>query len=185
MLEVITGGMFAGKTDELIRRLERHSIAKRRVALVKPNLDTRTTKVRTHNGKEYDSTTVGSDDIATIKQIIEENEVIGFDEGEFFSAAVYQLLKEYEQSGTDKIFIVCGLDMDSEGEPFGIMPQLMAIASEITKLHAVCEHCFVPANISYSLVEKKAQILVGGKDKYKALCWKCAAAEKKKKNQHA
>jgi thymidine kinase len=184
MLEVITGGMFAGKTDELIRRLERHSIARRRVALVKPDLDTRTTKVRTHNGKEFDSITVGCNDPVGIEQIIAQNEVIGFDEGEFFGETLYQLLKAYEQSGTDKIFIVGGLDMDSEGEPFGIMPQLMAIASRITKLHAVCENCFEPANISYSLVEKKAQVLVGGKDKYKALCWKCAAAEKKKKIQN-
>ncbi|NLW59285.1 MAG: thymidine kinase [Firmicutes bacterium] len=184
MLEVITGGMFAGKTDELIRRLERHSIAKRRVALVRPDLDTRTSKVRTHNGKEFDSITVDSNDTATIAQIIEANEVIGFDEGEFFGEAVYQLLKAYEQNGTDKIFIVGGLDMDSEGEPFGIMPRLMAIASEITKLHAVCENCFQPANISYSLVEKKTQVLVGGKDKYKALCWKCAAAEKVKQAQN-
>ncbi|NLM38031.1 MAG: thymidine kinase [Firmicutes bacterium] len=184
MLEVITGGMFAGKTDELIRRLERHSIAKRRVALIKPDLDTRTTKVRTHNGKEFDSITVGSNDIAAIEQIIEQNEVIGFDEGEFFGEAVYRLLKTHEQNGTAKIFIVAGLDMDSEGEPFGIMPQLMAIATTITKLHAVCENCFEPANISYSLVEKKGQVLVGGKDKYKALCWRCAAAEKQKKSQN-
>ncbi|NLC53685.1 MAG: thymidine kinase [Firmicutes bacterium] len=185
MLEVITGGMFAGKTDELIRRLERHSIAKRRVALVKPDLDTRTTKVRTHNGKEFDSITVGRNDTPTIETIIKEHEVIGFDEGEFFGEDIYQLLKAYEQTGTDKIFIVAGLDMDSEGEPFGFMPQLMAIASSITKLHAVCENCFIPANISYSLVEKKAQVLVGGKDKYKALCWKCAAAENKKKAQNS
>lgn len=180
MLEVITGGMFAGKTDELLRRLERHRIARRRVALIKPDLDTRTTKVRTHNGREFDSITAGQNDTSFIEQIIKENDVIGFDEAEFFGEEVYQLLKLFEQSGTDKIFIVCGLDMDSEGEPFGIMPRLMAIATEIIKLHAVCENCFLPANISYSMVEKKTQILVGGKDKYKALCWQCAVAERKK-----
>ena len=179
MLEVITGGMFAGKTDELLRRLERHRIARRRVALVKPDLDTRTTKVRTHNGREFDSITAGKNDISFIEHLIKENDVIGFDEAEFFGEEVYRLLKLFEQNGTDKIFIACGLDMDSEGEPFGIMPRLMAIATEIIKLHAVCENCFVPANISFSMVEKKAQILVGGKDKYKALCWRCAAAERK------
>jgi len=185
MLEVITGGMFAGKTEELLRRLERHRIARRRVALVKPDLDTRTTKVTTHNGKEFDSITVDPKDWAVVEEIIKENDVIGFDEAEFFSEEIYQILKEFEQSGTEKIFIACGLDMDSEGEPFGIMPALMAIASDVTKLHAVCENCFVPANISFSLVEKKEQILVGGKDKYKALCWRCATKEKKGENQHA
>ena len=175
MLEVIAGGMFAGRTDELIRRLERHSIAKRRVALVKPDLDTRTAKVKTHNGKEFDSITVASNDTITIEKIILENEVVGFDEGQFFGEAVYQLLKACEQSGTNKIIIVCGLDMDSAGEPFGIMPKLMAIASSVTKLHAVCENCYDPANISFSMVEKKEQILIGGKNEYKALCWKCAA----------
>ena len=155
MLEVITGGMFAGKTEELLRRLERHRIARRRVALIKPDLDTRTTKVRTHNGKEFDSITVGRKDRAALEEIINENDVIGFDEAEFFSDELYRLLKELEQSGTEKIFIACGLDMDSEGEPFGIMPALMAIASDVTKLHAVCENCFVPANISFSVRTRK------------------------------
>ena len=181
MLEVITGGMFAGKTDELLRRLERHRIARRRVALIKPALDTRTTKVRTHNGKEFDSLTVEAQDRAAVERIIRENDVIGFDEAEFFGKEIYQLLKEYEQSGTEKIFIACGLDMDSEGEPFGIMPALMAIASDVTKLHAVCEDCYLPANISFSVVEKKEQILIGGKDKYKALCWRCANREKERR----
>lgn len=181
MLEVIAGGMFAGKTDELIRRLERHSIARRRVALIKPDLDTRATKVKTHNGKEFDSIIVGNNDTITIEKIILENEVVGFDEGQFFGESVYRLLKSYEQSGTDKIFIINGLDMDSVGEPFGIMPKLMAIASSVTKLHAVCENCYGPADISFSMVEKKEQILIGGKNEYKALCWKCATKEKENK----
>lgn len=177
MLEVITGSMFAGKTEELIRRLERHSIARRRVILIKPDLDTRATKVKTHNGKEFDSIIVGNNDTITIEKIILENEVVGFDEGQFFGEAVYQLLKACEQSGTNKIIIVCGLDMDSEGKPFGIMPKLMAIAHDVTKLHAVCENCYGPANISFGMVEKKEQILIGGKNEYKALCWKCAVKE--------
>ena len=102
MLEVITGGMFAGKTDELIRRLERHSIARRRVALVKPDLDTRTTKVRTHNGKEFDSITVGCNDPVGIEQIIAQNEVIGFDEGEFLAKLYTSYSKPTNKAGRTK-----------------------------------------------------------------------------------
>lgn len=175
MLEVIIGGMFAGKTEELLRRLERHAIAKRKVALVKPDIDTRENV--THSGQVFQPTVIGSRDRHALAKIIMQNDVIGIDEAEFFGTEIYELIKIYEQSGTGKIIIACGLDMDSDGEPFGIMPKLMAIAHDVTKLHAVCENCYEPANISYSLVEKKSQVLVGGKDKYKALCWKCAVEE--------
>lgn len=165
--------MFAGKTAELLRRLERYRIANRKVALTKPDIDNRTKIVQTHDGKEFESITVRYNDTYVIEKIIEDNDVVGFDEAEFFGEEVYLLLKSYEQTGTDKIFIACGLDMDSDGEPFGIMPVLMAIASEVVKLHAVCESCFKDANVSYCTVEKQDQILVGGENEYKALCWKC------------
>jgi len=177
MLEVITGSMFAGKTEELIRRLKRHRIASRSVVLIKPDIDNRSKKVQTHDGQEFESIAVNINDTETVGKLISWNDVIGFDEIQFFSEGIYRLIKMYEQSGNNKIIIACGLDMDSDGEPFGIMPKLMAIAQDVTKLHAVCENCYEPADISYSLVEKKSQVLVGGKDKYKALCWKCAVKE--------
>lgn len=172
MLQVITGGMFAGKTDELLRRLERYIIAKRRVALVKPDVDTRDSV--THNGKEYKAVVLGKDDAATFEKIVADYDVIGIDEAQFFGDPIYRAIKDIIQSGTNKIIIASGLDMDYSGEPFGIMPQLMAIADEIAKLHAVCEGCYKDANLSYRMTGQKGRVVIGDKDEYTALCWACA-----------
>jgi thymidine kinase len=176
MLQVITGGMFAGKTDELLRRLERHFIAKRRVALVRPDVDTRDGV--THNGKEYKAVVLGKDDVVTFGKIIANYDVIGIDEAQFFSASIYFAIKSIIQSGIDKIIIASGLDMDYTGEPFGIMPLLMAIADEIAKLHAVCEDCYKAANVSYRMTDQREQVIIGAKGEYKALCWACVKQKK-------
>lgn len=171
MLQVITGGMFAGKTDELLRRLERYIIAKRRVSLVKPDVDTRDSV--THNGKEFKGAIIKKNDYITFRQIVAYNDVIGLDEAQFFGEPIYQVIKDIIQSGTNKIIIASGLDMDYSGEPFGIMPQLMAIADEIAKLHAVCEDCYKAANVSYRMTDQREQVVIGAKGEYKALCWDC------------
>lgn len=171
MLQVITGGMFAGKTDELLRRLERHIIAKRRVELIRPDTDTRTGI--THNGKEFKGIILKRDDAATFEKIVADNDVIGLDEAQFFGELIYRTIKDIIQSGASKIIIASGLDMDYTGEPFGIMPLLMAIADEVTKLHAVCEDCYQAANVSFRMTGQKEQIVIGAKGEYKALCWAC------------
>lgn len=172
MLQVITGGMFAGKTEELLRRLERYAIAKRKVALVKPDVDTRENV--THNGKEFKAIVLRQDDAESFRKIVTENDVIGVDEAQFFGEEIYRIVKQIVQSGTEKIIIVSGLDMDYTGEPFGIMPRLMAISDEVIKLHAVCEGCFKNANVSFRLTKQREQIVIGAKGEYKALCWACA-----------
>lgn len=177
MLQVITGGMFAGKTDELLRRLEQYIIARRRVALIRPDVDTRDSV--THNGKEYRAIVLGKDDASTFRKIVAENDVIGLDEAQFFEEPIYWTIKNIIQNGADKIIIVSGLDMDYSGEPFGIMPQLMAIADEVTKLHAVCEDCCRAANVSYRTTDQRERVVIGAKEEYKALCWRCAKQRKR------
>lgn len=177
MLQVITGGMFAGKTDELLRRLEQYIIARRRVALIRPDVDTRDSV--THNGKEYRAIVLGKDDASTFKKIVAENDVIGLDEAQFFMEPIYWAIKDIIQSGVDKIIIASGLDMDYTGEPFGIMPQLMAVADDVTKLHAVCDDCYQAANVSYRLVDQAGQVVIGGKGEYIALCWQCVKQRKR------
>lgn len=176
MLQVVTGGMFAGKTEELLRRLERHIIAKRRVEMIRPDTDTRTGI--THNGKEFKGVILKRDDAATFEKIVADNDVIGLDEAQFFGEPIYRGIKDIIQSGTDKIIIVSGLDMDYTGEPFGIMPLLMAIADEVTKLHAVCEDCYKAANVSYRMTDQRERVVIGAKEEYKALCWRCAKQRK-------
>lgn len=176
MLQVITGGMFAGKTEELLRRLERYIIAKRRVALIRPSIDIRNSV--THNGKEFSGIILNKDDITTFEKIVAENDVIGLDEAQFFSGLIYCSIKKIVQSGSGKIIIAAGLDMDYTGQPFSIMPKLMALADDIVKLHAVCEDCYKTANISYRMAEEKGQIVIGAKEKYKALCWDCVNKRK-------
>ena len=167
--------MFSGKTEELLRRLERHRIANRRVVLLKPDIDTR--KNITHSGKEFKPIIVPKGNGSLINEYIAGNDVVGIDEIEFFGEEVYEMLKRKVQCGTNKTIIVAGLDMDFRGTPFGIVPNLLAIADEITKLHAVCESCHGEANVSHRLSGEKEQVIVGGKGKYKALCWKCYSKE--------
>lgn len=176
MLQIITGGMFAGKTDELLRRLERYIIANRKVVLVRPDTDTRDSI--THNGKEFKGINVKRNDYITFKQIVANNDVIGIDEAQFFEEPIYWTIKNIIQNGADKIIIASGLDMDYSGEPFGIMPLLMAIADEVTKLHAVCEDCYKAANVSYRMTDQRERVVIGAKEEYKALCWRCAKQRK-------
>ena len=176
-VEVICGSMFSGKTQELIRRLKRLKVAKKKFIIFKPAIDTRydKNKIVSHNKDCINATTVNN--IAEIKELISDEEVIAIDEAQFFDATLISLCNNLANEG--KRVIICGLDMDYLGVPFGIMPLLMAISDRITKLHAVCSDCGNTANYSYRKGPDQNRIKIGEKDEYKALCRVCF---NKKKN---
>ncbi|MGB9976980.1 thymidine kinase [Thermovenabulum sp.] len=172
MLEVICGSMFSGKTEELIRRLRRCRIAGQSVVLLKPVIDKRSVcEAKSHDGNTFEAVEVtnGLDILKASANV----QVVGIDEAQFLPEdaiqAIIDLSRIYE-----KRVIVSGLDMDYKGRPFGIMPVLLAVADEITKLHAVCEDCKQNASVSYRVSKEQEQVVIGAKDKYVALCWKCA-----------
>jgi len=185
-LEVITGCMFSGKTEELIRRLERVRIARGEILLFKPTIDDRysTTSVMTHYGREFPAHLLppGEETMETLKRIvgldaIERAAVVAFDEGNFFSELLPQLCQDLVDLG--KRVIVSGLDLTFAAEPFGPMPTLMALAEKIDKLVAVCVKCGGEATKSQRLVDGKPApsngevIKVGGLGSYEARCRDC------------
>ena len=185
-LEVITGCMFSGKTDELIRRLERVRIARGKVLLFKPTIDDRYSKtsVMTHYGREFDAHLVepGKETIEALEDLvgreaIENAAVVAFDEANFFSELLPELCEALVAEG--KRVIVAGLDLTFSGEPFGPMPTLMAIADRVDKLQAVCVTCGGGATRSQRLVDGKPApangpvIQVGGLGSYEARCRDC------------
>jgi thymidine kinase len=185
-LEVITGCMFSGKTEELIRRLERVRIARGDVLLFKPTVDTRygTTSVMTHYGREFAAHLLapGEETIETLERIvgrdaIERAAVIAFDEGNFLSQRLPSLCEDLVERG--KRVIVAGLDLTFAGEPFGPMPVLLALADRVDKLAAVCVKCGGAATRSQRLVDGRPAsangpvIQVGGLGTYEARCHAC------------
>ena len=146
-VEVICGSMFSGKTQELIRRLNRLKVAKKKFIIFKPAIDTRydKNKIVSHNKDFITATTVNN--IAEIKELISDEKVIAIDEAQFFDDTLITLCNDLADQG--KRVIICGLDMDYLGLPFGIMPSIMAISDRVTKLHAVCSDCGDTANYSY------------------------------------
>ena len=185
-LEVITGCMFSGKTEELIRRLERVWIARRDYVLIKPTIDNRSgaKTVATHYGRSLESFPLepGQETISglekTVGQIrLRKAAVVAFDEGQFFSPKFPNLCQELVARG--KRVIVAGLDLDFRGEPFGSMPALLALADEVTKLQAVCVKCGQPATRTQRLVNGQPAslsnplIVIGGAEKYEARCQNC------------
>ena len=185
-LEVITGCMFSGKTEELIRRLERVRIARGKILLFKPTIDNRysETAVVTHYGREFPAHLLppGEETLETLLEIageeaLAESTVIAFDEGNFFSDRFPELCEELVEMG--KRVIVAGLDLTFAGEPFGPMPTLMALADQVDKLHAVCVKCGAPATRSQRLIDGRpappddAVIKIGGQEVYEARCRNC------------
>ena len=189
-LEVITGCMFSGKTEELLRRLERVRIAKRCFALFKPFTDDRysTDSVMTHYGREFPAVRLPTD-ISTYSDLrsafgsdkLDTCAVIGFDEGNFFSPGIIRLCDELVKRG--KRVIVAGLDLTYQEKPFGVMPTLMAMSDELVKLTAVCTRCGGVATRSRRLASAQvvpgddADILVGGVNCYEANCRRCFAQQ--------
>jgi thymidine kinase len=170
-IEVIAGSMFSGKTEELIRRLNRAKIAKLNVEIFKPSTDTRyhESDIVSHNQNFIRSTPVN-----TAEEILlyaGNCEVIGLDEAQFFDNSIIEVCNKLAANG--KRVIVAGLDMDSEGRPFGPMPLLMAVAEYITKVHAICMVCGDIANYSYRKIKDEKLVLLGETDIYEARCRKC------------
>ena len=177
-IEVITGSMFCGKTDELIRRLRRATIARQNVQVFKPAIDTRytTEAVTSHNGLGVQAVPVQS--VAEIEQLIRpETSVAAIDEVQFFGWEVTELCHRLADRG---IRVICaGLDMDFRGEPFGPLPVLMAQAESVEKLQAICVVCGQPASRTQRLINGAPAayddpvILVGGSESYEARCRRC------------
>ncbi|MDZ7359992.1 MAG: thymidine kinase [candidate division KSB1 bacterium] len=170
-IEIICGSMFSGKTEELIRRLRRAEIARQKVAIFKPAIDERYSNdhIVSHNEQKLPSFPVRS--AREILQKSDEAQVIGIDEGQFFDADLVEICNELAEQG--KRVIVAGLDMDYRGKPFEPMPQLMAIAEQVTKTQAVCMQCGEPASYTQRLTDAKERVVVGAKGMYEARCRKC------------
>src|SRR3954449_12250527 len=171
-IEVIAGSMFSGKSEELIRRLNRARIARQKVQVFKPAIDARYSieEIASHSGQKHVSLPVSST-AEMLSQIHDDTQVVGIDEGQFFDAAIVDVVNELARRG--KRVIVAGLDQDYTGKPFEPMPQLLSIAEFITKTHAICVKCGATANYSQRTVESEARVEVGAADKYEARCRKC------------
>ena len=171
-IEVIAGSMFSGKSEELIRRLTRARIARQRVQVFKPGIDERYSieEIASHSGQKHMSIPVSST-AEMLRHVLDNTEVIGIDEAQFFDMAIIDAVNELAESG--KRVIVAGLDQDFMGKPFEPMPQLLSIAEFITKTHAICVKCGSTANYSQRTVESEARVEVGAADKYEARCRRC------------
>ncbi|MBM3401656.1 MAG: thymidine kinase [Bacteroidetes bacterium] len=170
-IEVICGSMFSGKTEELIRRLRRAQIAKLNVEIFKPKTDKRydENSVVSHDMNSIQSTPV--ENAASILLLSSNTEVIGIDEAQFFDDELPEVCNALANRGIR--VIIAGLDMDFQGKPFGPMPELMAIAELVTKVHAVCLQCGGPATYSYRTVPSESKILLGEKESYEPRCRTC------------
>lgn len=177
-IEVICGSMFSGKTEELIRRLKRARIAQQKVEIFKPKIDTRFDEV---NVVSHDSNSIHSTPVESSSRILllaNDVEVIGVDEAQFFDDELPQVCETLANRGIR--VIVAGLDMDYLGKPFGPLPQLMATAEYVTKVHAICIKCGNLANHSFRTVSNSSRILLGEQDSYVPLCRNCFNDEKNK-----
>ncbi|SJZ87978.1 thymidine kinase [Selenihalanaerobacter shriftii] len=180
-LEVITGVMYAGKSNELLRRVERAVIAKQEVVIFKPKVDDRYSdnEVVTHNGNKIKAEIVddSSDIEKRFKKINNKIDVIAIDEGQFFDNGLIELVVDLADQGYR--VIIAGLDMDFAGRGFEPMPELMARAEYVTKLHAVCVKCSNPATRNQRLINGEPAsvddpiIVVGADEKYEARCRNC------------
>lgn len=170
-IEVICGSMFSGKTEELIRRLKRARIANLKVEIFKPATDTRydDVKIVSHDTNAIHSTPI--DNSQKLLLLAQDVDVVGIDEAQFFDGEIANVCDELAFRGVR--VIVAGLDMDFQGKPFGQMPNLLAKADYITKLHAICMQCGNIANYSYRKIPNEDQVMLGEKDVYEPRCRRC------------
>ncbi len=170
-IEIVTGSMFSGKTEELIRRLKRAQIARQKAEIFKPAFETRysESEVVSHDENAIRSTPV--DNSSNILMLSGNVDVIGIDEAQFFDRGLTEVVVKLANMGTR--VIVAGLDMDFKGLPFGPMPGLMAVADEVTKVHAICVRCGGIAQFSHRLTAKEQVVLLGEKETYEPLCRRC------------
>lgn len=176
-IEVICGSMFSGKTEELIRRLNRARIAKQKVEIFKPAIDTRYDE---ENVVSHDSKSASSTPIENASQILfyaEDFEVVGIDEAQFFDNELVSVCNQLADQG--KRVVVAGLDMDFQGKPFGPIPLLLASAEYVTKVHAICMRCGDLASYSHRTTLDEKLVLLGETDAYEPLCRRCYAEARK------
>jgi len=171
-IEVIAGSMFSGKSEELIRRLRRAKIARQKVQVFKPELDSRfsESEIVSHSEMRHDSANSRSAE-EILAKVDPDTEVVGIDEGQFFDNQLVTVANELARRGVR--VIIAGLDQDYTGKPWEPMPQLLAIAEYITKTHAICMKCGQPANYSQRTFESEERVAVGASDKYEARCRSC------------
>lgn len=170
-IEVICGSMFSGKTEELIRRMKRAKFAKQKVEIFKPSIDTRYSDedVVSHDKTAIHSTPIDSS--GNILLLASDIEVVGIDEAQFLDEGLVDVCNQLANNGVR--VIVAGLDMDFKGIPFGPIPALLAIADEVTKVHAICVKCGALAYVSHRLVENDHRVLLGEQQEYEPLCRDC------------
>jgi thymidine kinase len=171
-IEVIVGSMFSGKSEELIRRINRARIARKKVQVFKPKIDARYSleEIASHSGHKHDSKPVTSTE-ELMSHVLADTQVVGIDEGQFFDMALVDAVNKL--AGEGRRVIIAGLDQDYTGKPFEPMPQLLSVAEFITKTHAICVKCGSTANYSQRTVESDARVEVGASDKYEARCRMC------------
>ncbi|MDA8886432.1 thymidine kinase [Bacteroidia bacterium] len=170
-IEVICGSMFSGKTEELIRRVKRAKIAKQDVRIFKPKMETRYDKVKvvSHDDNYVDSFPVDTSD--EILRWVDDVQVVGIDEAQFFDEKLPEICNIL--ANNNKRVVIAGLDMDFLAKPFGVMPQLMAMAEYVTKVHAICMQCGSVAQYSYRFSKSGGQVQLGEKDQYEPRCRAC------------
>ena len=188
-IEVISGVMFSGKSEELIRRVRRAVIARKRVQVFKSHLDARYAGI--YQVSSHDGRTVEAVPVDTTEQIVSllraDTQVVGIDEAQFLDVGVVELTTSLAQRGLR--VILAGTDLDFRGEPFGPMPQLMAIAELVDKLHAICVVCGGPASRNQRLIGGKPArydsptIMVGGQEAYEARCRACHSVPRRDEDQ--
>ncbi len=175
-IEVITGPMFSGKSEELIRRLRRAAIARLRLQVFKPSLDKRYAdeEIVSHSQWRIPSVTIdGSEEI--LNRLDPRTEVVGIDEAQFLDDGLPGVCSHLADLG--KRVVVAGLDMDYRGVPFGPMPELLAIAEQVQKITAICARCGAPASYTQRLIPSQERVVVGAADIYEARCRRCHEPE--------
>lgn len=170
-IEVITGSMFSGKTEELIRRLKRATIAMQEVEIFKPQIDVRYSEdeVISHDENAIRSTPVST--AGNILLLANDVDVVGIDEAQFFDMGLIEVCNSLANKGIR--VVVAGLDMDFLGRPFGPIPGLIATAEYVTKVHAICVRCGNLAHHTHRKLKADKLVLLGEKDLYEPLCRKC------------
>ena len=176
-IEVICGSMFSGKTEELLRRLKRAQFAKLDIAVFKPKIDNRYSIQKVVSHDENTIKAIPVDCARNILPLVNQAQVVAIDEAQFFDADLIAVCNELANDGVR--VIIAGLDMDFLGEPFGVIPQILAIAEHITKVHAICIDCSAIANHSYRKTTDTTLVKLGEKEEYKALCRNCFSSKMK------
>jgi thymidine kinase len=170
-VEVITGSMFSGKTEELMRRLRRATFAGLKVEVFKPSIDTRYSEAQVISHDERSIVSTPVDNASSILLLADDVDVVGIDEAQFFDNSIIEVCNKLADKGVR--VVIAGLDIDFMGNPFGPMPGLLSIAEFVTKVHAICVKCGNLAQYSFRKSEEAQVVVLGEKDKYEPLCRNC------------